>query len=243
MQICATVIFLRFLIYAFYAYFDPTILVHDTHLSILSSYMVRVGHDVTFYVIPPCHRFTLPLFQLGRLLLSLLQLPLPHLCSSFILLYWLLNEPSYFWVLRVLFATNEESVIKPNVLTLSISKMPILSNNFIFDTWQRFVSATHSKDNMLPVLCRADSRLAPSQWETSLQSNANSHWQGANLESALLWHPCHVSKRQCHKRIQFISRHDIDIEQVHPEYSWLNRRFTCFNCFVLKTSLSKIREL
>ena len=33
---------------------------------------------------------------------------------------------------------------------------------------------------------RADSRFAPSQWETSLQSNAVSHWLGANLESALL---------------------------------------------------------
>ena len=32
---------------------------------------------------------------------------------------------------------------------------------------------------------RADSRFAPSQWETSLQSNAVSHWLGANLESAL----------------------------------------------------------
>ena len=32
---------------------------------------------------------------------------------------------------------------------------------------------------------RADPRLAPSQWETSLQSNAVSHWLGANLESAL----------------------------------------------------------
>ena len=30
-----------------------------------------------------------------------------------------------------------------------------------------------------------DSRLAPSQWETSLQSNAVSHWVGANLESVL----------------------------------------------------------
>ena len=30
-----------------------------------------------------------------------------------------------------------------------------------------------------------DSRLEPSQWETSLQSNAVSHWLGANLESAL----------------------------------------------------------
>ena len=35
---------------------------------------------------------------------------------------------------------------------------------------------------------RADSKLAPSQWETSLQSNAVSHWLGANLESALNHH-------------------------------------------------------
>ena len=33
--------------------------------------------------------------------------------------------------------------------------------------------------------CRADSRLAPSQWETALQSNTVSHWLGANPESAL----------------------------------------------------------
>ena len=32
---------------------------------------------------------------------------------------------------------------------------------------------------------RADSRFAPSQWETSLQSNAVSHWLGTNLESVL----------------------------------------------------------
>ena len=32
---------------------------------------------------------------------------------------------------------------------------------------------------------RADSRLAPNQWETALQSNAVSHWLGTNLESAL----------------------------------------------------------
>ena len=34
-------------------------------------------------------------------------------------------------------------------------------------------------------LCKAYSRLVPSQWEMSLQSNAVSHWLGANLESAL----------------------------------------------------------
>ena len=37
------------------------------------------------------------------------------------------------------------------------------------------------------IRCRADSRLAPSQWETASQSNAISHWLGANLESALRW--------------------------------------------------------
>ena len=33
--------------------------------------------------------------------------------------------------------------------------------------------------------CRADCRLAPSQWETSLQSNTISHWLGINLEWVL----------------------------------------------------------
>ena len=33
---------------------------------------------------------------------------------------------------------------------------------------------------------RADSRIAPSQWETPLQSNAVCHWLGANLEIALI---------------------------------------------------------
>ena len=37
---------------------------------------------------------------------------------------------------------------------------------------------------------RADLRLTPSQWETSLQSNAVSHWLRANLESALI--PVHI---------------------------------------------------
>ena len=38
---------------------------------------------------------------------------------------------------------------------------------------------------MLGINFRVDSRFAPSQWETSLQTNAVSHWLGANLESAL----------------------------------------------------------
>ena len=42
---------------------------------------------------------------------------------------------------------------------------------------------------------RAASRLAPSQWETSLQSNAVSHWLSANLESAL-WQMARGGRRQ-----------------------------------------------
>ena len=34
---------------------------------------------------------------------------------------------------------------------------------------------------------RADSRFAPSQWETALLCNDVSHWLGANLESALVY--------------------------------------------------------
>ena len=36
-------------------------------------------------------------------------------------------------------------------------------------------------------ILQADSRFAPSQWETSLQSNTVSHWLDANLELALYY--------------------------------------------------------
>ena len=40
----------------------------------------------------------------------------------------------------------------------------------------------------MQIMSRADSRLVPNQWETSLLSNAVSHWLGANLESASMSH-------------------------------------------------------
>ena len=51
----------------------------------------------------------------------------------------------------------------------------------------------------LECLYRADIRLAPSQWEMSLQSNADSHWLGANLKSTLCvgahsWWSCCVGR-------------------------------------------------
>ena len=45
--------------------------------------------------------------------------------------------------------------------------------------------------SMLYVIpCRADSRLPPCQWETSLQSNTVSHWLVETLESAP---PCYIA--------------------------------------------------
>ena len=51
-------------------------------------------------------------------------------------------------------------------------------------TWVR-LSPESTRTNKTTTKHRAYSRFAPSQWETSLQSNAISHWLGANLESAL----------------------------------------------------------
>ena len=44
-------------------------------------------------------------------------------------------------------------------------------------------SLTAKNDN---IINRADSRFAPSQWETALLCNDVSHWLGASLESALI---------------------------------------------------------
>ena len=61
---------------------------------------------------------------------------------------------------------------------------------------------------------RADCRLAPSRWETSLQSNTVSHWLGVNLESTLhakdkylehvLWN---CPSGECHTTSMAISQH------------------------------------
>ena len=48
------------------------------------------------------------------------------------------------------------------------------------------------------VYIRADSRFAPSQWETALHCNDVPHWLGASLESALYMQPS--SRTECHKQ-------------------------------------------
>ena len=56
--------------------------------------------------------------------------------------------------------------------------------------WSAFPSDTIQAQNL--VYCRTDYRLAPSQWETSLQSSTVSHWLGRHLEAALYWTCVHA---------------------------------------------------
>ena len=81
--------------------------------------------------------------------------------------------------------------------TLLIARLSTRSSRYIFSSSRAFVSeqsiygpmGQESSYKFLKLLIlryyMADSRFAPSPWETSLQSNAVAHWLGANLESAL----------------------------------------------------------
>ena len=51
--------------------------------------------------------------------------------------------------------------------------------------WWRAFRVNSVYQRRTDIYSRADSRLAPSQWETSLQCNAVSPWLGANLKSAM----------------------------------------------------------
>ena len=71
------------------------------------------------------------------------------------------------------------------------------TNEFSWDLSLRWVSDSYNTLQHPAGYIRADSRFAPSQWETSSQSNAISHWLGTNLESALLYCPV-PGKHVCH---------------------------------------------
>ena len=57
-------------------------------------------------------------------------------------------------------------------------------DDVIMKMWQA-ISRTSGTSTHCIYMPRLILRLAPRKWETSLQSNAVSHWQDANLESAL----------------------------------------------------------
>ena len=59
-----------------------------------------------------------------------------------------------------------------------------------------------------------ESRIAPSQWETSLQSNAVSHWLGASIESALFKPRNTVFETMPRSRRQLEVLHPCSIHQL-----------------------------
>ena len=64
------------------------------------------------------------------------------------------------------------------------------------------------------MLYRAYFRLAPNQWETSLQCNAVSHWLGANPESTLIEYWC-SSLRKCRHGNMMLGKALIDTVPGH----------------------------
>ena len=86
---------------------------------------------------------------------------------------------------------------------------------------------------------RTDSRPGPDQWETSLQSNAVSHWLGAKLESAL-WYMC-SPKCQCCKchRTGGFSQHMVGSPTVFFRLSY----FQGWKCFPSWATVSVIYDI
>ena len=79
-----------------------------------------------------------------------------------------------------------------------------LTNAVISRRFMWVILATHQIESIatcnlamgVDVTCifRADSKLVPSHWEMSLQSNALSHWLGSNLDSAPILPQCGLHK-------------------------------------------------
>ena len=82
-----------------------------------------------------------------------------------------------------------------------ISKYRLENDGHFVSASMCWILATVASSRVSDDRYKTDSRLAPSQWETSLQPNEVSHWLGTNLESALQvsdtphnhCHRCHLA--------------------------------------------------
>ena len=72
-----------------------------------------------------------------------------------------------------------------NMMTVSFVFVYVNITNNLLHLWAYFSACLWNMEVKMTGQYRADYRLAPSQWETLLQSNPVSHWLGTNLESAL----------------------------------------------------------
>ena len=91
------------------------------------------------------------------------------------------------------------------------------------ETWRYDISST---DAML----RADSRLAPSQWETSLQNNTVSHWLGASLESALNARVNCISHLRANWMPPSLSPEGKLNDSLPPRAIWMSLSSECLSC-------------
>ena len=64
-------------------------------------------------------------------------------------------------------------------------------------TFSLLCTHNQTKNNNTMCICRDYSRFVPSQWETALLCNAVFHWQGAGLESALIFHGTYHRLQYC----------------------------------------------
>ena len=84
----------------------------------------------------------------------------------------------------------------------------------------------------LLVLCRTDSKFAPSQWETSLQSNTVSLWLGANLESALVWPQTTRTRAFANRLNVYWSTQDWNYTSLPYQRPWIFMNFECAKPFM-----------
>ena len=82
---------------------------------------------------------------------------------------------------------TRKSVLLPPLLKTKSSWCQLCHYNLSCCQWKVGITTTFHFSRY-PCMFRTYSRLVPSQWEMSLQSNAVSYWLGANLESALHVH-------------------------------------------------------
>ena len=122
-----------------------------------------------------------------------------------------INNPSKCWhqnILVVLVNTMAADALAPHIT------MP--STDMVLTMQGVQVLVFHNEGFQLPApYPRAASRLASSQWETALQSNAVSHWLDANLESAL------ISVSRNYRKCKYIFM----FPQISSAWLWLTNNF------------------
>ena len=131
-----------------------------------------IYQSITLYELN-VNQFTLVQFNSGHLTTSQFSTGLSNAIHNY--------RPANFWKSKCLMVrldtTTRRNLHRPAAFLCPVEKILLSMIQFGMEEQNDFSPKP-----------RADSRLAPSEWETSLQSNAISHWLGANLESALQAH-------------------------------------------------------